>query len=88
MARQRNKSKTAEKRNLKAVRPEYTLCYGMRLDPGTAPEQMHPHVTIPLPGGAEGEVALHVINGSLEEIREQLRESIETFFEIYLDREG
>jgi hypothetical protein len=88
MAQRRNKSKPVEKRNLKAVKPRYTLCYGMRLDPGTAPEEIHPHVTISLPGGAEGEMALHVINGSLEEIREQLHESIEAFFEIYLDREG
>ena len=88
MAWKRNRPNPPEKRNLKVVKPQYTLCYGMRLDPGTAPEEMHPHVTISLPGGANGEMELHVINGSLEEIQEHLRESIEAFFEIYLDREG
>jgi hypothetical protein len=87
MARRKNRSSPPEKGRLKAVKPQYTLCYGMRLDPGSAPEEMHPHVTISLPGGAKGEMALHVINGSLEEIREHLQQSIEAFFEIYLDRE-
>lgn len=74
------------KKNLKGVKPEYTLTYGVRLDPGTAPEQVHPHVPVALPDGTEGEMALHVINGSLEEIRRQLHESIDAYFEIYQER--
>jgi hypothetical protein len=60
----------------------YTLSYGMRLDPGTGPEQEHPHVPVRLPNGDNGQMALHVINGSLEQIKAHTRESIEAFFEI------
>jgi hypothetical protein len=65
----------------------YTLSYGMRLDLGIGPEQEHPHVPVRLPNGHEGQMALHVINGSLEEIKAQTRESIEAFFEI-LEEQG
>jgi hypothetical protein len=75
------------KRKLKSVPPQYTLCYGMRLDPGTAPEQAHPHLPVRLPNGTEGEMALHVINGDMEAIRKQLHESIDAYFEIYQDQQ-
>jgi hypothetical protein len=68
------------------VKP-YTLCYGMRLDPGTGPEQEHPHVPVRLPNGDDGQMALHVINGSLAEIKAQTLKSIEAFFEI-LEEQG
>jgi hypothetical protein len=71
------------KRHLKLVQPEFTLCYGMRLDRGTAPEQAHPHVAVRLPDGSEGTMALHVINGSADEIKARLLESVDAFFEIY-----
>jgi hypothetical protein len=74
---------TERKRHLKLVQPQYTLCYGMRLDRGTAPEQAHPHVPVRLPDGTDGTMALHVINGSAEEIKAQLLESVDAFFEIY-----
>ncbi len=69
--------------HLKLVKPHYTLCYGMRLDKGTGPERRHPHVPVLLPDGTEGTMALHVINGTAEEIKAQLLESIDAFFEIY-----
>lgn len=74
------------KKSMKGGRSEYTLTYGIRLDPGTAAEQTHPHVPVLLPDGTEGEMALHVMNGSLEEIRRQLHESIDAYFEIYQER--
>ncbi len=74
------------KNHLKLVKPEYTLCYGMRLDKGTAPEQTHPHVPVTLPDGSEVRMALHVINGTAEEIKAQLLKSVEAFFEIYGER--
>ena len=83
MADRRKRVKRAVPSHLKVVRSPYTLCYGMRLDPGTAPEQVHPHVPVRLPDGTEGEMSLHVINGSVAEIRTRLLESIEAFFEIY-----
>jgi hypothetical protein len=61
----------------------YTLNYGMRLEQGTVDDMTHPHVQVTLPGGAEGSMALHVINGTADEIKAQLLESVDAFFEIY-----
>ena len=66
----------------RAVDSQYTLGYGMRLDKGTAPELAHPHVPVTLPDGSEGKMTLHVINGTPEEIKARLLESVEAFFEI------
>lgn len=85
MAERRKRVTRTSPSHLKVVRPQYTLCYGMRLDPGTAPEQVHPHVPVRLPGGTQGEMSLHVINGSVKEIRAHLLQSIDAFFEIYGD---
>lgn len=76
------------KRHLKLVQPQYTLCYGMRLDRGTALERTHPHVSVTLPDGSRDTMALHVINGSVEEIKAQLLESVDAFFEIYGESSG
>jgi hypothetical protein len=83
MGEKRRRATQAVPSHLKVVRPQYTLCYGMRLDPGTAPEQAHPHVPVRLPDGTQGEMSLHVINGSVKEIRARLMQSIDAFFEIY-----
>lgn len=72
-----------QKRHLKLVKPQYTLCYGMRLDKGTAPEQVHPHVPVALPDGSQTTMALHIINGTAAEIKTQLLQSVDAFFEIY-----
>lgn len=74
---------TGRTRHLKLVKDQYTLSYGMRLDKGTAPERLHPHVPVTLPDGTVGSMSLHVINGTPEEIKAQLLESVEAFFEIY-----
>jgi hypothetical protein len=79
----RKKAQRSGRTHLTVVKPPYTLCYGMRLDPGTAPEQAHPHVPVSLPDGSQGEMSLHVINGSVKEIRAHLLQSIDAFFEIY-----
>lgn len=73
------------KRTLKLARPQYTLGYGMRLDKGTAPELAHPHVSVTLPDGSEGRMALHVINGAPDEIKARLLQSVDAFFEIYAE---
>lgn len=73
------------KSNLTLARPQFTLGYGMRLDKGTAPELAHPHVSITLPDGSEGSMALHVINGTPDEIKARLLASVDAFFEIYTD---
>jgi hypothetical protein len=77
------RGRPVEKRHLKLVKEQYTLCYGMRLDKGTAPERRHPHVPVTLPDGSEASMSLHVINGTVEEIKAQLMESVDAFFEIY-----
>ena len=86
MAGRRKSAKRTGTPHLKMVKPQYTLCYGMRLDAGTAPEQTHPHVPVKLPDGTKGTMALHVINGSVKEIRAHLMQSIDAFFEIYGER--
>ena len=64
---------------------QYTLGYGMRLDKGTAPELAHPRVPVTLPDGSEGSMTLHVINGTPDEIKARLLESVDAFFEINTD---
>jgi hypothetical protein len=70
---------------LTPVNSQYTLGYGMRLDKGTAPELAHPHVSVTLPDGSKGNMTLHVINGTPDEIKARLLESVDAFFEIYTD---
>jgi hypothetical protein len=62
--------------------PHYTLGYGMRLDKGTARELALPQVSVTLRDGSEGSMALHVINGTPDEIKARLLESVDTFFEV------
>ena len=73
------------KRKLKLATPQYALGYGMRLDKGTAPELAHPQVSVNLPDGSEGSMTLHVINGTPDEIKARLLESVDAFFEIYAE---
>ena len=68
---------------LTPVNSQYTLGYGMRLDKGTAPELEHPHVSVTLPDGSEGNMTLHVINGTPDEIKARLLESVDAFFHMH-----
>ena len=61
---------------------QYTLGYGMRLDKGTAPMLTHPQVPVTLPDGSAGNMTLHVINGTPDQIKARLLESVEAFFDI------
>jgi hypothetical protein len=63
----------------------FTLSYGMRLDRGTGAEEAHPHMPIILPDGSTGNITLHVINGTPEEIKARLLESVDAFFEIHAE---
>lgn len=74
-----------QKPTLTLLKTQYALSYGMRLDRGTASEFVHPHVAVPLPDGTEGGMALHVINGTPEEIKARLLESVDAFFELHAD---
>ena len=68
-----------------STKPRYTLSYGLRLDKGTASELAHPRVPILLPDGSVGNMTLHVMNGTADEIKAQLLDSIDAFFDIYAD---
>ncbi|HEU5202359.1 MAG TPA: hypothetical protein VFT92_06145 [Nitrospira sp.] len=63
----------------------YTLSYGMRLDKGSGSELNHPHVPILLPNGSEGSMTVHVMNGTPDQIKARLLQSVDAFFEIYGD---
>jgi hypothetical protein len=65
--------------------PRYALSYGLRLDQGTGSEFVHPRVPIVLPNGSMGNMTLHVVNGTADEIKAQLLRSIDAFFDIYAD---
>ncbi len=66
-------------------KPRYALNYGLRLDKGTASELTHPHVPILLPDGSVGNLTLHVMNGTADEIKSQLLDSIDALFDMYAD---
>lgn len=73
--------------NMPLAKPavRYTLSYGMRLDQGTGAELSHPHVPVILPDGSKGSLTLHVMNGTADEIKARLLESVDAFFEIYIE---
>lgn len=66
-----------------STKTPFTLTYGIRLDPGTGAEEVHPHMPVVLPDGSTGNITLHVINGTPEEIKARLLESVDAFFEIH-----
>jgi hypothetical protein len=65
----------------------FTLGYAMRLDRGTGTEFSHAHVPVTLPNGSVGTMPVHVINGTPAEIKAQLLDSVDAFFEIYAENE-
>jgi hypothetical protein len=68
---------------------DYTLVYGLKLFVGRAAEgERHPHVEVPTPDGGRDEMALHLITGTCDEIRRQLLQSIDAFFELCQPTEG
>lgn len=59
-----------------------TLVYGMRLLPEDEIAQVG-DATITLKNGNEAHVTMHVLEGSREEIEEQLKMSLDAFFDFY-----
>jgi len=59
-----------------------TLVYGMRLLPADEIVEVG-EAPIKLKNGREAHVTMHVLEGSKEAIEQQLRTSLEAFFEIY-----
>ena len=58
------------------------LVYGMRLLPSDEITEIGVAV-VKLKNGHEGRVTMHVLEGSKDEIEQQLRQSIDAFFSFY-----
>lgn len=58
------------------------LVYGMRLLPSDEITEIGDAV-IKLKNGREGRVTMHVLEGSKDDIEQQLRQSIDAFFSFY-----
>ena len=58
------------------------LVYGMRLLPADEIEALH-DAEITLKNGKKAHVTLHLIEGGEDEIRGQLMQSLDAFFEFY-----
>jgi hypothetical protein len=59
-----------------------TLVYGMRLLPSEEVTEVG-DAPVTLKSGKQARVTMHVLEGSREEIENQLRRSIEAFFDFY-----
>ena len=59
----------------------YTLSYGMRLDKVKTPEPAQPQASLALPDGSSGRMTLQVTNGTADEIKAQLLERVDAFFQ-------
>jgi hypothetical protein len=58
------------------------LVYGLRLYPAGELEEVR-EATVVLKGGRTSRITLHLLEGSLEDIRAQLDQSLSAFFEFY-----
>jgi len=69
---------------LKLVREDLTLVYGLALFRGkpAAEGGAHAHVTVTGPGGSEAGMSLHTLTGTREELKRQLLDSIDAFFDL------
>jgi hypothetical protein len=59
-----------------------TLVYGMRLLPADEVDEVG-DAPVKLKNGKEARVTMHILEGSREQIEQQLRQSIEAFFDFY-----
>lgn len=68
---------------LQVVRPRHSIVYSIKLLRNTdLSEWNHQHVDIPGPDGDTMTMVFHSIHGTREEIRDQLLQSIDAFFEL------
>jgi hypothetical protein len=59
-----------------------TLVYGMRLLPAEEVEEVG-EGAVKLKNGRDAHVALHILEGSKDDIEKQLRQSVDAFFDLY-----
>jgi hypothetical protein len=68
---------------LEVVKPKHSLIYSMKLLKNTSIEHWtHEHIQVAGPDGSPISLTLHLINGTREEIRAQLLQSIDAFFDL------
>ena len=68
---------------LQIVKPQHSLLYAMKWLPNMPLEDwQHEQVQVPGPQGDPVPLVVHMISGTKEEIRQQLLESIDAFFEL------
>ena len=68
---------------LEVVKPKHSLIYSMKLLKNVSIDHWsHEHVQIAGPDGYTIPLTLHLISGTREELREQLLQSIDAFFEL------
>jgi hypothetical protein len=74
--------KTRLYQSAEADMAKLALIYGMRLLPVDDLEEVK-EATVVLKNGKTARLAMHLIEGSKEEIEETFRQSIDAFFEMY-----
>lgn len=68
---------------LEVVKPKHSLIYSMKLLKNVTLDQWtHEHIQVAGPDGVPITMTLHLISGTREEIREQLMQSIDAFFDL------
>lgn len=68
---------------LQVVKPKHTLIYSMKLLKNlTLEDWQHEHLTLQGPDGEPVTMVVHMIGGTQEEIKQQLLDSIDAFFEL------
>jgi hypothetical protein len=68
---------------LRVLKPKHSLIYSMKLLQNVELEDwQHEHPEIAGPDGEAIPLTVHLITGTREEIREQLMQSIDAFFEL------
>lgn len=65
-----------------SIMANLTLVYGMRLLPSDEVAEVG-EATVKLKNGREARVAMHVLEGSKDDIEKQLKTSLDAFFDFY-----
>jgi hypothetical protein len=68
---------------LQVLKPKHTLIYSMKLlKHVTLEDWKHEHVNLKGPDGEPITMVFHMIGGTKEEIKEQLLQSVDAFFDL------
>jgi len=68
---------------LQVIKPKHTLIYSMKLLKNlTLDDWKHEHLKLKGPDGQPIRMVVHMIGGTKEEIKEQLLQSVDAFFDL------